>query len=207
MALTFSLIVNAGGQSQRMGQHKALLRLPSGMTLLQHTIHKLAPLAQDGVLVITEHPEIIAVAERLPGVRCVPDQYETGGPLGGIASGLQHVPAWAIMVACDMPLLQPDVFQYLCTLAAEAEIAHSTWAVVPRIGEHSEPFHAIYARRCLPVLETLLAQNERRASSFLSLVPTRWVSAVELQAIDPDLSSLINVNTPDEWQAIYSLLA
>ncbi len=207
MTLTVSLIINAGGQSQRMGQHKALLRLPTGVTLLHHTINQLAPLANEGVIVVTDHREIIAVAEGLPGVRCVPDHYATGGPLGGIASGLRHVTAWAIMVACDMPLIQPAAFQYLRGVAAEAETDRSAWAVVPLIDERPQPFHALYARRCLPVIEQLLAQNERRASSFLSLAPTRWVTAAELQTVDPDLRSLINVNTPNEWQAIYPLLA
>ena len=39
-----TLVVNAGGQSRRMGQDKALLPIPPGTPLIAHVVRRLAPL-------------------------------------------------------------------------------------------------------------------------------------------------------------------
>lgn len=200
--MPISLVINAGGESRRMGTPKALLPMPqNGKPLLRHLLDQLAPIAT-GATVVVLNDRRLADALRLgEGVQVVPDAYPDGGPLGGIATGLRLCPGWAILLACDMPLVKPAVVRYLCSLAGPA------WrAIVPVVDQMPQPFHALYHRQLLSVIEKKLATGTRRAASFLDEVPTRWVSETELRPFDPALHSFINVNTPEEWAAACALM-
>ena len=138
MSPTFSLVINAGGQSRRMGQDKALLPVPtSGQPLLYHIIQRLRHLPIQHLIVVS-NDLTVAIFER--PVTFVPDVYPGAGPLGGIATGLQLCSEWGIFVACDMPLVNPHVFQFLCELASEQHVeGGDRWeAVVPHIDEFAE---------------------------------------------------------------------
>ena len=203
MAVT--LLINAGGASQRMGQPKALLPVPgSGEPLIRHIAARLLPLA-DELLVIANDPAVVEAVQPLDArwqraarwqtaARCLPDAFPNSGPLGGLATGLAVMEGWCICVACDLPFVQPAVFRYLL------EQASDEWdAVVPLIANRPEPLHALYHRRCLPAIEAALQTGRRRMDSFLPGVRTRFVTEAELRGIDPDLRSFVNVNTPEEW--------
>ena len=204
-----ALIVNAGGQSQRMGRVKALLPTPpDGEPLIAHVVRRLAPLGVAPTIVVANDPELPAQAG-LPGKTIfVPDAYPDTGTLGGIATGLHQVDGWAIVVACDLPLVSADLFALLARLATEQIDGSDRWdAVVPIVGGYEEPLHALYHCRCLPAIETRLAQGQRRVISFMGDVRTCYVPEAELRRADPLLHSFINANTPEEWQAALELLA
>ncbi len=204
----FDLIINAGGESRRMGRSKALLPVPpDGAPLIAHVARRLAVLPLDRVVVVANDPALPAQAHLPAATRFVPDAYPDTGTLGGIATGLQQVAGWAIVVACDLPLVSAALFARLTQLAAEQEGGGDRWdAVVPVVGGYAEPLHALYHRRCLPAIETRLAQGQRRVISFLGDVRTRDVSEEELRAVDPRLHSFVNANTPAEWDAALQLL-
>ncbi len=200
-----TLLINAGGASQRMGQPKALLPAPWGdqlegaQPLIRHIAARLQPLAGD-VLVIT-NDEAIAKAVMPLGARCLPDRLPAAGPLGGLATGLAEIEGWCICVACDLPFVQPALFRHLCRLATD------DWdAVVPFIANRHEPLHALYHRRCLPAIEAALQSGRRRMDSFLPQVRTCFVLEAEVRVIDPDLKSFVNINTPDEWASARNFL-
>src|SRR5690606_2957178 len=114
---------------------------------------------------------------------------------------------WALLVACDLPLINPALCARLAAIAHEDGGADQWDAVVPVIDSRDEPMHALYHPRCLEVIRALIAADERRAAAFLPHVRTRYVTEPELRLIDPDLRSFINVNTPEEWNAALRLLA
>jgi molybdopterin-guanine dinucleotide biosynthesis protein A len=209
MAELLSLVINAGGESRRMGRSKALLPLPPyGEPLIRHVLRRLAPLVTGNTIIVTGDPQLVAVLNPVDGVRCIPDHYPDAGPLGGMATGLRNVSGWALMIACDLPLVDLAVCQYLVELAHEAE-SDATWpwlAVVPVVDTIRQPLHAVYHRQALPALEKQLAAGERRAASFLVDIPVRWVTEAELQPFDPYLRSFVNVNTPEEWAAVRPLV-
>jgi molybdopterin-guanine dinucleotide biosynthesis protein A len=202
------LIINAGGESRRMGRSKALLPVPpAGMPLIAHVAQRLAVLPLAGVIVVANAPELPVQAHLPAATLFVPDAYPGTGTLGGIASGLQQVAGWAIVVACDLPLVSAALFARLAQLAAEQADDGERWdAVVPVVGGYAEPLHALYHRRCLPAIETRLAQGQRRVISFLADVRTRDVSEEDLRTVDPDLHSFVNANTPAEWDAALQVL-
>jgi molybdopterin-guanine dinucleotide biosynthesis protein A len=209
-ALRPVLVVNAGGESRRMGQPKALLGVPpDGTPLLAHIVQRLTPVVdQERVVVITNNAELEqSVRLPLPG-RYLPDAYPDTGTLGGIATGLGAVEGWALVLACDLPLVSAPLCAWLANLAGErTRDGDDTWDVVmPVVGGYEEPLHALYHRRCLPFIEARLARGERRVISFLPDVRVRYVQEPDLRAVDPELRSFVNANTPDEWQRALALL-
>ena len=202
------LIINAGGESRRMGRSKALLPVPpDGTPLIAHVAQRLATLPLARVVVVANDPELPAQAHLPAAASFVPDAYPETGTLGGIATGLQQVDGWAIVAACDLPLVSAALFALLARLAAEQEGGADRWdAVVPVVGGFEEPLHALYHRRCLPAIEARLAQGQRRVISFLGAVRTRYAAEHELRVVDPRLHSFINANTPAEWDAALQVL-
>ena len=106
-----ALIVNAGGQSQRMGRVKALLPTPpDGEPLIAHVVRRLAPLGVARTIVVANDPELPAQAD-LPGKTIfVPDAYPDTGTLGGIATGLHQVDGWAIVGENERRARQHETF-------------------------------------------------------------------------------------------------
>jgi molybdopterin-guanine dinucleotide biosynthesis protein A len=195
-ALSVTGVVLSGGQSQRMGRDKALLEL-SGETLLARALRLLAAAASELLVVGHDSPAVAAL-----GVRTVHDEQPGLGPLGGIATALRSMRTeHALVVACDMPLLQPALLRYLIALAPEGD------AVVPRSAQGVEPLHAVYSVACLSAVEACLGEGARAVSALLGRVATRYVEAREWQVYDPDGLSFLNVNTPGEWQRIVERLA
>lgn len=230
---TYALIINAGGESRRMGYPKALLPVPpTGMPLLSAIIARLAALAPEAIHIIANDPDLrtqLEAAQRhqqddisapppdgqpVPSsaaadqLRWLSDRYPKVGPLGGIATGLDAIDSWGIFVACDMPLLNARLFAYLWTLAIEQDNAGTErWdAVVPMVNGFAEPLHALYHRRCLDAVVNSIARGERRATSFLSAVRVRYVQEEELLPYDEALHSFLNANTREEWERICHLM-
>ncbi len=199
----FTLIINAGGASRRMGQTKALLPVPpAGRPLLAHLVERLQVLSPAATVIIANDPAIPQRAELGASVRWLPDRYGAIGPLGGIATGLDASTGWALIVACDLPLLNPTVLAALLAVAWQTEGEGAWDAVVPVVAGRPEPLHALYHARCLPAALARIERGERRASAFLADVRVRYVAEAELRQWDPALRSFTNVNRPAEWAEI-----
>ena len=73
-------------------------------------------------------------------------------------------------------------------------------AAVP-FTDRLHPLAAAYRVGVLPVVREMLAANRLRMTDLFTLVPTRLIGAAELRDADPELGSLRNLNTPDEYAA------
>lgn len=186
-----SAIIQAGGQSRRMGRDKALIDY-HGRPLLAHVIDTLRQLSDD-VIVVSNRSDSYGPIVQSPGARLVPDYEPPSGPLGGLAAGLAAMKHdLAVVVACDMPLLNLDLLRYLI------ERAGSVDAVVPLTGDQYEPLHAVYRRTCLAPIQRRLANDQRRVISFFDEVRVAAIPEAEWRALDPSGRSLSNLNTPDD---------
>ena len=179
----------AGGKSRRMGQDKAWIEL-DGRPIVQRVIDILREVA-DEVLIVANDPRYAEL-----GLRVVPDRFPDGGALGGIATGVgaaQH--ELVLVAACDMPFLRADLWRLLIERTEGAD------AAVPKVGGQYETLHAAYRKSCLGPMERALASGRMRVISFFDDVRVREVDEADLRALDPELRSLTNVNTPDELGA------
>ena len=182
-------IVLAGGRSTRMGQDKA--SLPFGdETLLSRSIRLVGSVA-DTVIVVARPDQ--SFAKLPPSVRIVHDPIENLGPLAGIAAGLgASTTELNVIVACDMPLVNPAVLRRLIELREEADIC------VAVVDGHASPLCAVYRRGVAIRAQAMLASGERRVMTLLDRVHTKQVDAAVFRNIDPDLDSFVSCNTPAE---------
>jgi len=178
-----------------MGQPKALLDW-LGTPLLAH-VCELLRAELDGPLVV-----VAAAGQELPplheGVGVVEDARPGRGPLEGLAAGLRAIGdrAEAVYVsATDVPLLVPAGVRLMRSLLEGVD------AVVPRVGGRMYPLTAVYRTSLLPLVERLLADERLRALDLFESTAVRWLSEEELRAVDPELDSLRNVNTPADYEA------
>ena len=187
-------VILAGGTSRRMGRDKALL-LFDGQPLIARVAERLRTVV-DEVIIAANDRELYGAY----GDRCVPDVYQRVGTLAGIHAGLQAAAHdLALVVGCDMPFLDPAVLAWF----AEAAVASDADLVALRHGKFVEPLHAVYRKSCLPVIEATIQSGERCAYAYWNEIQVRYVSPSEIAALDPELVSFRNVNTPDQWsQAI-----
>lgn len=180
--------VLTGGLSRRMGYDKALLRV-AGETILARTLRVLAAVCDD-ITIIGDRPEYHAY-----GVPVHRDRWPSGGPLGGIATALslaEH--AYVLCLACDMPFVSRALLRAMAALPQDYDV------LVPRSGgameaERLHPLHAIYARRVGPVLERQVEAGNLRIANALALLEVRHLDEAWLRIHDPDLRSIVNVNT------------
>ncbi len=138
-----SVVVQAGGQSTRMNENKALKLFLKG-PLIQRVIARLAPIANE-MLVTTNQAADFAFLN-LP---LFPDLKRGRGPLGGLYTALVSAknPIVAV-VACDMPFANAQLLE----AAASILIQEEADLVIAETPEGFEPLHAIYRRKnCIPV--------------------------------------------------------
>jgi len=187
-----SLVIQAGGESRRMGTDKALLPF-LGQPLILRPLSRLAGLASE-VLVTSNQPE----SYRFLGLTPIPDWLPGCGALGGLYTALSAATySYVAVVACDMPFASLEIF------AIELVLLQETWAdaVIPRSETGTEPFHAVYRREtCLPYIQSALEAGKRRVDAWFSEVSIRYLEREEMLAYDPDQLAFLNINTPEELQ-------
>jgi len=175
-----------------MGTAKALL--PFGPeTMLQRVVRLLADVVSPIIVVA-------AVDQPLPDlprqVIITRDEQEARGPLEGLRAGLKALPMdveSAYVTSCDVPLLEPAFVREMLDFASGNDIA------VMEIDGFPHPLSAVYRRSVLPPVEDLLAANQLRPVFLFDRVKTRRVRPAEITA-DPELRTLRNLNTADEYQ-------
>jgi molybdopterin-guanine dinucleotide biosynthesis protein A len=190
--MTAGGIVLCGGKSTRMGTPKATL--PFGPeTMLQRVVRLLGTLVNPIVAVAAREQ----VLPELPGdVIVTRDEREARGPLEGLRSGLRALPDsvdFAYVTSCDVPLLVPDFVTRMIELLGDHDIA------VMEIDGFPHPLSAVYRRNTLPQVESLLAQDKLRPVFLFDAVRTRRVLPEEMLLADPQLHTLRNLNTREDY--------
>ena len=191
-------IILCGGLSTRMGTSKALL--PFGAeTMLQRIVRLLSTVVSPIVVVA-------AAGQLLPDlpadVIVTRDEEQGRGPLEGLRAGLKALPETvdsAYVTSCDVPLLVLDFVRRLIDLLADHDIA------VMEIDGFPHPLSAVYRRHTLPHVEALLAQNRLRPVFLFDAVRTRRVQPAEMISADPELLTLRNLNTREDYLAALSV--
>ena len=187
-----------GGKSTRMGSPKALL--PFGReTMLQRVVRLLGSVVTP-IVVVSARDQALPM---LPGyARIARDEREGRGPLEGLRAGLKALPASveaAYVTSCDAPLLVPGFVRLMIDLLGDHDIA------VMDIDGFPHPLSAVYRRALLPHVEALLATDRLRPVLLFDAVRTRRVAPAEVASADPDLLTLRNLNTPEDYREALAL--
>jgi molybdopterin-guanine dinucleotide biosynthesis protein A len=190
-------VIQAGGKSARMGgEPKALLEL-GGRRIIERVLDAVAPVVDD-VLIVTNTPALYAFL----GVPMVPDAYPDHGSLGGIFSGLAAASGEAAFtVACDMPFLHPPVARLVLARAGQADV------VVPRVGGQLETLHALYAKACLPSIETRLKAGRLKIVELFEDVSVVEIAEDDVARLRAPEVVFLNVNTPQDLARARALAA
>lgn len=184
-------VILAGGLSRRMGRDKALMTC-GNQSLLERVRDRLLDHC-DEILVVAP-PDKLETYGGVQAVSLVADASDLQGPLVGLRAGLaaaRHELIFA--VGCDMPALQAAAINLILHSEPQFDV------VVPVIGGHREPLHARYSRRCLAAVDQVLEQGVRGIPSFYSEVSVHEIGEQELRQVDPQLISLTNINTLEQW--------
>jgi molybdenum cofactor guanylyltransferase len=185
----FSVVIQAGGESKRMGQDKGLLPFGEG-TLIQYILGQVAGLGSEQIIISNNSEDYAHI-----GLTVYGDVFPGVGALGGIYSALHHAKTEHILLlACDMPFVNLDLVHHLMNLGEKHDV------VVPVVGERefAEPFRAVYSKACLPAIQAALDRGDRKVISFFADVDVHYIKPDVIHQFDPEGRTFFNVNTPED---------
>jgi molybdopterin-guanine dinucleotide biosynthesis protein A len=190
--MKLSIVIQAGGDSHRMGTNKALLPF-MGQTLIERVISRVQDLA-DELLITSNRPEDLEFL----GIPTFPDVIQGRGALGGILTALTvaNHPAVAV-IACDMPFVNPGLLCWQLQLLEKLNCD----GVVPSHAAGYEPFHSVYRRNpCLKAVEKSLDLGKKRADAWFQDVHLEFISHDQVKTFDPNGIAFLNINNEDDYQ-------
>jgi len=186
-----------GGQSSRMGADKAQL-VVNGRRLIEIIAAKMSAVTTSVSLVGDSR------TNRHSTFKNVPDTHPGWGALGGISAALGACRReWALIVACDLPLVTPELFRRLMSFAGD-----ESDAVVPiQPDGRPQPLCALYRREsCIGETKRLIEMNEHTPRALLSALKTAWIQFAQLEDLRGAADFFLNVNTPADFAEAKRLL-
>mgnify|MGYP005858608727 CR=1 FL=1 len=192
MCSPVTVAILAGGQSRRMGTDKSFVLL-DGRPLIQHVIDCACQLDYPVILIANN------VERYQPfGLPVYADIIPNAGALGGIYTALTHSQSdYVLCLACDMPRVNPALLRYLIDLRADYDV------IAPLVDSVAQTLHAVYHKRCLPVMHEAIEQNNLKIRDILSRLQVRFIHETEVKQFDPSLTSFANINTPNDLRGIH----
>jgi len=132
----------------------------------------------------------------IEGLELVVESRAYAGPVAALANGLPAATGdVCLLVAGDMPFVSRAVFGEMLRIQA----AESAAVVVPHVDGHIESMHAVFERRPLfHAIELAERTGEQRLFKIFESLNARLVGEQELRAIDPELHTLLNVNSAED---------
>lgn len=182
-------VIVAGGYSTRFGvQEKPLVEI-DGVPMLARVAKAVASVADDVVIncrADQRDPFERALLTAAPSLapRFAIDQVSDRGPVNGLERGLTTVGARAaVVVACDLPLLNSSAVEFL----ADEHATNGHEATVPRIDGYRRPLCAVYSvDPTLDAARSALANETRRMHDVIETLTTAVVGNRRLASrIDP----------------------
>ncbi|MFP4530892.1 MAG: molybdenum cofactor guanylyltransferase [Halodesulfurarchaeum sp.] len=199
-------VLVCGGGSTRFGEADKVCADLAGRPLVRHVADRLEPVI-DELVVNCRASQRDCIERAMSGyghpVTFAFDEREDAGPLHGIGRGLEAVDAeYAVVVACDMPFVDPDFVDALFERANGHDVA------IPRHGEGDwfQPLQAVYRVEAMSsaVADALESGVERPIEPALSLNAVT-IEGEELWSI-ADERTFFNVNTRAELERAQQLV-
>ncbi len=174
----------AGGKSRRMGFNKAFIRI-NGETIIERSLKLFKDVFDDVFIVAND----ILLYEGLDA-RVYSDVFKEAGSLGGVYTALFHASSdWAFVAACDMPYLDSKTIRKVLDSPRKGYEA-----VIPFINGRYHPMHALYSKKCLKPIESMIKEGNLRATDLFERIKARKLSEADFGDL-PVAASIENINT------------
>lgn len=193
-------VVLAGGFSTRFGDADKAVTDVAGAPMIRRIVSSIAPVV-DEVVVNARSEQRVPIQRALADVtvdyRFAFDDVPDRGPLAGMVEGFEATSAeYTLVLACDMPFVDPSFVDHLFDLARGADAA----VPIERCGaeEWLQPLQAVYeTATSLSVMEAALEEGITSPATAVGRLDYQTL-AVEQAADGTDAWTLRNVNTPDD---------
>ena len=176
----------SGGKNRRMGGEKKAFLTLENQTFL-HRISDALSVFPSIYLSVDHHEPYLN-----QGFTLIKDTYAYVGPLGAIYTGHTQCSEDALfVVACDMPFITKETVQKLL------DVFHvHKKTVVAKTKEQLHPLLAIYPKEVLPIMKSMLDEDNYKMMDFLKRID---YEVVELDASKKDT---MNINTKQEYEQL-----
>ncbi len=187
-----------------MGQAKAILRFGSS-TILERLVGGLESVSDEVIVMAAPLSDETFSIDQLfrakhRELRLLRDETPFAGPVPALISGLQAARNPVVFVcSCDLPLLRTEIAVTLCRIIGNFEVA------APEIGGRLQPLCAAYKKDVAVKIDQLWRAGESRVTAIVERLSQRQVSEADMRAVDPDLRSFLNLNTPEDYQRALAL--
>ncbi len=193
MIKSCSAYILAGGKSERMGRNKAFLDI-NGVTFIE--------LINKSLKNIFEYVYIVTKKSGITGFNnIIYDTLTQYSPLSGIYTALLHTDKEIVFIkACDNPIISEPMIMEMFGYALNYDI------VVPKAFDGFHPLFAFYSKKILPLIQEMVMQNNFKIISLYDKVNVKFYEERDIKKFDPELITLRNINTPDEYQKFKSII-
>lgn len=188
-----------GGRSSRLGVDKAFVEL-GGVTLAERAARTAETAFPDRRVTFVAGAEAQFAVDAVVGLRrpMVADLRPGFGAWSGLHAALVYARTeWALVLACDYPLVSDEFLRFLAGCASEGQSA-----IVPvQPDGRLQPLCAFYrVEPMLAEIELLLETSPSMPPlvEFLDREQTRRVEAGEYSTVADADRLFLNINTPDD---------
>jgi len=211
-------VILAGGENRRMPVLKGFIEV-EGKKIIERNLTVMKMLFRE-IFIVTNQPELYSYL-RVP---MLGDIYKIRGPMTGVLTALiNSSDNWIFVSACDMPFIDPEVIRFMarerynptCITIIDrgqksvsgivsTEDIYDT--VIPLSAYKAEPLFAFYSKKIMSSLDQFVLTGKKSIKYFLLNHDKRvkYITSDELKNIDPELRSLINLNTPEDVELYLS---
>lgn len=209
----FASIILAGGDSSRIGENKALLKI-QGKTLIELIVDKLSTISSKIYIVTHDKDEYyflknVEVVEDYPVIKnekpVISDNSafsllnlnsydKPRNILNAIYTGLdQSEYEYNFVCACDMPNLNLNLINYMYSLKAQYDI------VIPAIENKPITLHTFYRKNNLEVMKKVLDKGNKQVKRIFRDLNVKYIPEEALRSEDPDLKAFFHIKTPLDY--------
>lgn len=188
-----SVIILAGGKSERLGREKGLVKL-AGKPLILHVLERIEGITEEVIVVVSSEAQRRNFDRILDGrARLLVDKYEVGSPLVGALTGFEAAKGEiSLLIPCDTPFISREIASFLL------DVCNKKAAAIPRWPDGKiEPLQAAYnTKMSFEASKTALEEGKTDLRSMISkLRGVRYISTLVIKELDPKLLTFFNINT------------
>lgn len=176
----------AGGRSRRFGSDKTALQR-DGRLVLADVVAMLQGLHHDVTILGPDTGHLATLPCRI-----IPDENTHDGALPAIIHAFETLQCdRALVIAADMPFLQPGVVRLLWLHDAPCDLVVLEGGIFP----------AIYSKNTVSAMHDLVKGEIRRLHNLHDRLKaaTHVIPESQWRVLDPDAASLRNINVPNDW--------